>query len=173
MRLRSILLIGGLVFALASVFVISAVLYITGDPLNITAPRDSQLLKTFHDHHDAFEQIRLMAAQDMQHGWYLGLSEMSKIDESRQSQYERQISQIQSGLKVGVGGQDGVVRFIFANGSRLLAIGDGWAKGIEYIPVIYNKQGRMTNLDMMQNVQSGVYLRQIDTNWFIFYQKTD
>jgi hypothetical protein len=115
-----------------------------------------------------------MANEDMQKGWYLGVSQMSNLDESRQQEYKEQISRIQRGIDVRLDGQDNVLRYIFPGGGSLLAIGPGWVKGIEYIPTDFSKQGILvTNLDGMRKMPSGVYLRQMDTNWFIFCQKID
>jgi hypothetical protein len=52
---------------------------------------------------------------------------------ARREQYLQLFSQIPHGATVGVNGLSGSVRFIFAEGG-LLAIGPGWAKGIEFLP---------------------------------------
>jgi hypothetical protein len=174
MRFKIRLLIGFPALVVASLAVFLVVIYLAGDPLNLKAPRDQDLMETFDAHRDRFEKIRLMANEDEQKGWYLGVSQMSNLGDSRQHEYKDQISRIQSRLDVRLDGHDKVLRYIFSGGGFLLAIGPGWAKGIEYIPTDYLKQGILTtNLDGMRKMPPGVYLRQIETNWFIFYQKTD
>jgi len=72
-----------------------------------------------------------------------------------------------------VGGHDGVTRFAFAEGG-LLAVSSGWAKGIEYVTGDYEKEGDIKqNLDDARRLPPGVYLRQIEPHWFIFYQRDE
>jgi hypothetical protein len=56
----------------------------------------------------------------------------------------------------------------------LSAISSGWLKGIEYVPGSFEKKGViLQNLDGANTLSAGVYLRQIEPNWFIVYQRTD
>ena len=174
MRFRMTWILGVLALFSVCFAVIWVVINVFGDPLNLRAFRDKNLMATFVSHRDSFEKIRLMSNQDEQKGWFIGVSKMSDLDETRQREYRNQICLIQSGLDVRLDGNGNVLRYIFSGGSRLLAIGPGWVKGIEYIPTDYNKQGILvTNTDEMRKAPEGVYLRQIGPNWFIFYQKTD
>lgn len=113
-----------------------------------------------------------MATEDAQRGWYLGATEPSKRDQSRRDEYKKLISEIRPGLRVVMNGNNGVVRFIFAeNGST---IGPSWAKGVEYLPGDYKREGLLsTNLDDAGNQPANVYIRLIQPKWFVFYQRDE
>ena len=129
-------------------------------------PRDQELISTFHAHRQAFEQLQEMATEDARRGWYLGGNDPDKLDQSRRDKYKN----LPSGLQVAINGNTGVVRFIFAQKGS--AIGPGWAKGIEYVPGDYSRQGLLVpDLDKADSLQANVYIRQIEPNWFIFYQR--
>jgi hypothetical protein len=154
--------------------------------------KDQDLIAIFHAHRPAFEKLHQMAAQDVKQGWYLGTSETNKINESRWQEYQQLTSEIHSNLDVTMDGFGDGMRFIFAGGGTS-AVGPGWVKGIEYVPesqetnrAIYGNaeingtnyqqqwQGVVsTNLDNAQTLPANVYLRPIESNWFIFYQRTD
>jgi hypothetical protein len=149
---------------------------------------DGQLIAIFQDHRAAFEKLQQMAAEDAALGWYLGTSETNKISGSRRQEYKRLMSEVRPGLIIGM--DYGTMRFIFAGDGT--AISPGWAKGIEYVPgsnetngAIYGlleEEGTnyqhwkgllLTNLDSAQTLPANVYMRPIESNWFIFYQRSD
>ena len=158
--------------------------------LNIS--KDGQLIAIFQDHRAVFEKLQQMAAEDAAHGWHLGTSETNKINESRRQGYQQLTSEIHSNLDVTLDGFADGMRFIFA-GSGTSAVGPGWVKGIEYVPESQETNGAIygnaetngtnyqqqwqgvisTNLDNAQTLPANVYLRPIESNWFIFYQRTD
>ena len=70
-------------------------------------------------------------------------------------------------------GPDDVVRFEGA-WAGLSAIGSEWSKGIAYIPGDYKKEGPiLPNLDKPGALPYGMYLRQIEPHWFIYYDYID
>jgi len=101
-----------------------------------------------------------MATEDMRRGWYLGTSSPNQLDQSRRREYKSLISQIRPDLRVVTNGYSGVVRFIFAGEG--VAIGPGWVKGIEYVPPEADPKR-----------QGHDYVREIEPNWFIFYDRFD
>jgi hypothetical protein len=113
-----------------------------------------------------------MATEDARHGWYLGASDPSKLQQSRLDGYKRLISEIRPGLQVAMNGTTGVMRFIFAGEG--VAIGPGWAKGIEYVPGDYGKEGvPLPDLNKAVSLPASVYIREIEPKWFIFYQRDE
>jgi hypothetical protein len=134
--------------------------------------KDQELTATFYAHRQAFEQLQEMAAEDARRGWYLGASDPSILDQSRRSEYKDLISQIRPGLKVAMNGNTGVVRFIFAQKGS--AIGPGWAKGIEYAPGDYRREGvLLPDLNNAASLPANVYIREIEPRWLIFYQRDE
>jgi hypothetical protein len=88
-------------------------------------------------------------------------------------------------------GNDRVTSFTFAD-SGTAASGPEWVKGMEYVPGSYETNGVIygsaeingtnyqqwqgvvsTNLDNAQTFPINVYLRPIETNWFIFCQRSE
>jgi hypothetical protein len=171
-----------LVLALSSVgLAVVAIIFWMADPLNIRAPKDEKLIEIFNAHRHAFEEIQQMATEDAGRGLYLDapyFSEGSKFDKSRQQEYEKLISEIHPGLHVSIDGREKGMSFTFAWGG-LLAIGPGWGKGISYEPSDFTDQNRYigvisTNLDNTCALITGTtYIRPLETNWFIFYDRTD
>lgn len=150
--------------------------------------KDGQLIAIFQDHRAAFEKLQQMAAEDAKQGWYLGTSETNKISETRWQEYKQLISEVHPGLIIGM--DYGTMRFIFAGYGT--AISPGWAKGIEYVPRSYETSGAVygdrevngvtyhewrglisTNLNDARTLPANVYLRHIESNWFLFYQRDD
>jgi hypothetical protein len=135
-------------------------------------PRDQELISIFHADRQAFERLQKMATEDARRGWYLGGSDLSKLDQPRRDEYKNLISQIRPGLIVAVTGPTGGLRFMFSGEG--VAIGPGWVKGIEYGPGDYSPDGVfLPDLDKAAGLPPNVYLRQIEPNWFIFYQRDE
>lgn len=155
----------GLVVCLIAV---GAILFWVIDPLYLKAPKDRELIKVFQDHRAAFEQLRQMATEDSV--GYLTESDLdTRLSDTRRQKYKSLLSEIRPSLTVTA--DKGLVRFIFASGGGLLAIGPGWLKGIEYST---DRKATMENLDQLASLATGgVYLRQIEPKWFIVFQKTD
>lgn len=141
-------------------------------PSRTVEPSDHELISTFHAHHQAFERLQEMAAEDAGHGWYLGASKPSTIDQSRWSEYNNLRAQIRPGLEVAMNGTTGVIRFVFAN--KGVAIGPGWVKGIEYVPGDYGREGLLLpDLNKAASLPANVYVREIEPRWLIFYQRDE
>ena len=160
-----------IIFLILAVAVFSALLFWMADPLYLKAPKDSVLITKFHEHHEAFDQLRHMMIEDSLA--YLSESQIDgRLNDARKNEYQSMLSKIQSGLIIGSDLKS--VRFIFAIGG-LSAIGSGWFKGIEYVPEGVNSGGDiLDSLDRPSSlVVEGVYLRQIEPNWFVIFQKDD
>jgi hypothetical protein len=155
-------------------FALGALVFWMADPLNLRAPKDQKLLTLFHDHRAAFERLRQMATEDLQQKKASYFNEScfyGKLDEMRKQEYKPLVSEIYHGLTVTVD-YDATARFCFAGGGMILAIGPGWVKGIQYVPGNYERKGHVVqNLDEANTLPPGVYLREIEPNWFIFYQR--
>ena len=186
-------------YKIAGVFILALVVVVSckhgDDSTSGTGPKDQELLTDFHEHREAFEKIQQMATNDAQRELYLDAHDFqeSKFDAVRQQEYKRLISEIRPGLDVTIDGHDNVVisthgnllaphsvtnfetttlKFLFAGEGS--AIGSDWAKGIEFVPGNYKRQGViLTNLDEAHTLPANVYLRPVETNWFLFYQRTD
>lgn len=139
------------------------------------------------------ETYRQEYEKDPRYAWYFKSPYFvgGKLNESRLQEYKHLVPEISPGLTVGTDYDSGM-RFILAGGGTS-AIGPGWAKGIEYVPgshetngaiygnseikaVTYQQQWKgivLTNLDNAQTLPANVYLRPIESNWFLFYQRDD
>lgn len=151
---------------------VGATLFWLADPLYLRAPKDRELIKVFQDHRAAFEQLQQMAVEDSI--WDLNEAHLdARLDDKRKQEYKRLLSEIRLGLGAGRD-YDEKTRFIFAAGG-LSAIGPEWVKGIEYIPGSTAHVGDVVeNLDQPASLAwGGMYLRQIEPKWFVFFQKTD
>jgi hypothetical protein len=161
-------LLGGVatVAALGSLVILWAL-----DPLNLSAPSDRELLATFRDHREAFDRLRELAA-DQRTAGYLTATDTSKdFDTNQKKEFEAILTGLSSHLIVTVDWPR--VRFIFAGGG-LSAISPGWLKGIQYIPDDEPLRAPLVaNLDNAFKQRAGVYLRMIEPNWYILYQRTD
>jgi hypothetical protein len=143
--------------------VLAAFVFWLADPLNLTAPSDQQLIKTFQDHRAAFDTLRQMVIEDSRREWYFSESHLdTTLSESRKQEYRDLLSQINNGLILTVDPTYNVVRFDFAHGG-FSAISSGWLKGIEYVPGDYTKAGvSLQTLDNANTSPPGVYLRRIE-----------
>jgi hypothetical protein len=139
------------------------------------------------------EKYRQEYEKDPRYAWYFKSPyfEGGKLKKARRKEYQDLVSEISPGLTIGTDYNSGM-RFVFAGGGTS-AIGPGWAKGIEYVPgsretngAVYGKMEingityrpqwaglLLTNLDNAQTLPANVYLRPIESNWFIFYDRTD
>jgi len=136
-------------------------------------PSDQDLLTNFKRNQQTFETLRRMMNDDSGKIQYVSSSTLngSGLNGRRQQDYRKLLSEISSGLVVVVDGE--VVRFIFKS-RGLFAFGAESIKGIEYLPQNRQKEGIVVNnLDASSGRTSGVYLRPIESNWFVFYQHDD
>ncbi len=138
------------------------------NPVGSGMPSDRELMTVFHDHHATFEelrQIKVVSVKPIQ-----AVSDSDGNSEGKKRREKELLSLIPNLLIVGAD-YDGTTRFIFARRS-FLSVGAGWAKGIEYLPGNYERKGELEpNLDDGRRLQPGVYLREIEPHWFIFYQR--
>jgi hypothetical protein len=150
---------------------IAALLFWVADPYHLTAPSDQKLMTRFHDHRAAFEELRQMATEDVRYGSF-NLHYGEKLSGLRRQKYRQLLSEIRPCLNV-MAGVDGVdFDFAWGGGST---IGPDWSKGIEYIPGDYKKSGfeLLPDLDQPAALPPGMYVREIEPHWFIFYNYID
>jgi hypothetical protein len=140
--------------------------------VQMALPSDATLLREFNSHRGEFERLRQMATEDMHQQGSFTLATISDVlAESRRDKY-RNLLNISPNLLVGID-YDGTTRFIFGK-SDGLAIGPGWAKGIQFVPDGARlKETRTDSLDESGKLAAGVYLRKIEPQWFIFYQRDE
>lgn len=138
----------------------------------MATPSDAMLLEEFRSHRSELERLRQMMTEDMRQRGALSEADLSSVSpESRRSEYRNLLS-IAPNLVVGVD-YNGTTRFIFGR-SEGMAIGPGWAKGIEFVPEGARMIGtRVATLDESAKLSEGVYLREIEPQWFIFYQRDE
>ncbi len=85
------------------------------------------------------------------------------------------MSELGSGVEVTWDHNLGAVNFTFATGGAMLAIDDGeWFKGIAYIPDLQKEGGTLVqSLNGAKRLKAGEYLRKIDKNWFLIYNRVE
>jgi hypothetical protein len=151
---------------------VPSLLFWMASPLRV--PSDQKLMATFQDHRAAFDELREMATEDSRTGPFDPDLDR-ELPVSRQQKYNRLRSEIKFGLGMGAGGNDHVVRFTFASGAVHSQIAPEWSKGIEYIPGYYKVYGweLALNLDQLSALPEGMYVREIEPHWFIFYDYMD
>jgi hypothetical protein len=151
-------------------FVLVAFIFWMKDPYNLSAPKDQELIAIFNDHHEAFERLRQMATEDSKSNHiYIKNSEIVGIkDTLRRQEYRKLLSSINSDIRVVA--DEGNITFFFSGGG-LSAISGGWGKGIASLPLIEKYDTILPSLDHANMLPNGDYMRPIDGQWFIYYQK--
>jgi hypothetical protein len=157
----------------AGALALALFLFWLADPLQLRSPRDMELIAIFREHRASFERLRQMATEDVRQVTYITEVDIEgNISEARKQEYRRLLSEIYPKLRVSPD-YDASVRFVFAGGG-LSAISSGWLKGIANVPGNTRKYGDVIqDLDGSRALPSGVYLRQIDSRWFLVYQQID
>lgn len=166
-------LVSKIAITFVAMCIVLAVLYSwrANSSKEVMAPIDDKLIKIFQDHRGEFERLRQMATEDMHETSFFSESNVSnRLPVSRRNEYKN-LLKLLPGLQVGAN-YDGSVRFIFASTGQ--AIGPGWAKGIQFIKDITKLKGtRIDTLDGSAKLPAGVYLREIEPQWFLFYQRDE
>jgi hypothetical protein len=162
----------GIVLVLLSLSILGIFTYWTRSRLPSKFPLDQNLITLFSAHHEAFEKLRKMADEDWgRQAEFSAFDSNSKLARSRQQEYDNLLSGIGSGVSE-TRDYDGTIRFVLAGQGT--AISPGWLKGVEYILGNYEKKGVIVHdLDDVSKLATGVYLRQLEPNWFLVYQQTD
>lgn len=134
-------------------------------------PSDDNVIRVFHVHRDEFERPRQMATEDRQQTSLFSEVKLSnKLPASRRIEYQS-LLKLSPGLEVGAN-YDGSVRFIFTSIGQ--AIAPGWAKGIEFVPDTGKVAGiQRETLDDAAKYPAGVYLRKLEPQWFLFFQRDE
>lgn len=137
----------------------------------VTPLSDDKLIVIFKAHRNEVERLRIMATEDMHTASVFSQSNIStRLPASRRNEYGR-LLKISPGLEIGAN-YDGSVRFVFDHAGR--AIGSGWAKGLQFRPIGAKLIGtRIDSLDGAAKLTAGTYLREIDPEWFVFYQRDE
>jgi hypothetical protein len=155
---------------LAAVYEFWVLSWVKNNPSNTVVPKDQELINLFHLYRHAFDTLQQMATEDSRYGWYVGYSDEDRLSKARQSDYNNMEAQIATNLDLLM--DQTSLRFIFAH--QGIVIGPRWAKGIEYIPGNYKREGVvLPSVDKAQTLPANIYLRPIETNWFIFYQRDE
>jgi len=134
-------------------------------------PSDGKVISIFQAHRGELERLRQMATEDMHETSFFSEANISNaLPASRRNEY-KSLLKLSPGLQVGAN-YDGSVRFIFASTGQ--AIGPGWAKGIEFIPDTGKVIGTQRDtLNDSGQLPAGVYLRKLESRWFLFFQRDD
>ena len=145
------------------------------DPLDLQSPKDRDLITLFSQKRSVFEGIVTMAQQDGEPGWRPDVSStQNPLPAERVKSYKNLISELGSGVVVTWDHKSGGVNFILKFGGALLAVGAEWWKGIAYIPNRQDVDGTLIeSLDGAKQLEAGAYLRKIDKNWFLLYERTE
>lgn len=152
-----------------------AFIFWMGDPLRLSAPKDQTLITIFHEHRKTIEKLRDMVIEDKEKINYINQDRIEgNITESRKKEYRILLSDLYPrGLSyrgLWVFTRDNGVRFVFAQG-RILSITAGWQKGIDYEPGVHEKLGiEVPNLDNLGGLSLDIYFREIEPDWYIFYE---
>ena len=154
---------------------LAAILLSTGYSRNLTEPADQELITIFGDHRDAFRKLQQMAKEDLRNGWYFrwpNFNDSAPPDQSRWQRYISIVSAIPQCFSVYTD-YDGHMRFCFAQGSyQMWPPYPRWVKGIEFWPHAC-PWVTLKNLDDAQKLSANVYAREIEPQWFLFYQIND
>jgi hypothetical protein len=155
---------------------LTAILLSTGCSRNLTEPTDQDLITIFNDHRDAFRKLQHMAKEDLQNGWYFHwpnfIGSVPPPDQSRWQHYISIVSGIPQCFSVFTD-YDGHMRFLFAEGSyQIWPPYPRWVKGIEFWPHAC-PWVMLKNLDDAKKLPANVYAREIEPQWFLFYQIDD
>jgi hypothetical protein len=118
----------------------------------VERPSDAALTKTFRSHSATFEAVTCKAGITT-----TVPSELSRL-----------------GVDIMSCDYDGTVKLGFGGNRLGLAIGPGWTKGITRVTGEATRHGRLVaSTDHADKLPADVYLRPIQKNWYIFYQRDD
>jgi hypothetical protein len=164
-------------FSRAGIFILSCILGSCSSRVATSEypkmPTDREILSVFKANYSAFDRLREMAIEDSSKEQFFSKSHLSeKLSDARRQEYLTQFERIK--VDVEVTANDQSIRFIFFSSGKS-AIGPEQFKGLEYLRVAIEKEGVLKrSLDDLKSMPVGeVYLRRIDTNWFLVVQKTD
>lgn len=124
---------------------------------------DYDLISTVRSHRISFEKILAMMCED-QGGTVVMYDNLPPgISQERKQQYRDLLLEMRPCV------------------SAALVFGNGWArfcanggKGVEYIPEGRSRSLQLQDtLDRVDDLPPGVYYREIDPDWYVFYQKND
>jgi hypothetical protein len=165
-RLLSIILFCGFI---GFCFVVGGSIFWQMDPFNFRAPSDQELITAFHDHREIFERLHQVKTEGLKH--VSSINDSAVVDEKNAGRKPDDAgSSVFFPILSVMADYDGTTTFVLAEG-ELLATGPGWAKGIAYIPGDNQTRGSIQqNLDNARKLPPGVYLRQNEPHWFIYYQ---
>jgi hypothetical protein len=137
-------------------------------------PKDSQLVASFWEHHEAFEKLSAIALEDSERVSEICVDTLSdtSLDESRKAQYRDLLEQIKGVTDIGIDDHLRVL-FSYSGGGEFLAINRSWGKGIAYYPDGPSGIEKVVNdLDHLGD-RDGIYLVPLEKNWYLIYQDLD
>lgn len=156
-------------YVAALIIVGVAVLLLKYDPFYFGLSRDKNLITIFQGHQPMFSKLRKMIGEDR-----VSYVTEQYIDPNltrvRWKKYKTLMEEISPHLVMTYGSES--TRFIFSK-NEFSSIGPEWVKGIEYENNPKSGEIVKGTLDDPGALSYGeVYLRKIQRNWYVFFQKT-
>jgi hypothetical protein len=157
------------IYGLPVVFLltIGVVVFLSGDPFHLSAPKDEELIQLFRQHRALFEKLVQMVAEDQRHGLYYSVSPSSEknVNATRRKEYEALLSGI--GPKVGMSVGNDEADFAFAEGGWR----DRWFKGIKYSSLNdWTDMEISKDLDHLNDLPDKDFYRPLEPKWSIYYE---
>lgn len=157
-------------FYIAAIVLIGvAVLSSRSDLFYFGALSDNDIIDLFHRDRPAFIKLQKMIAEDR----VSSVTEQyvdPNLTRARWKQYYALMKKISHSLTITYSPQS--TRFVFSGG-RFLSIGPEWTKGIVYATNPGREGAIRSSLNNPSELASGeVYLRKIQRDWFVFFEKT-
>ena len=138
-----------LVVAIAGAILGGAAVYVVRAD-QVAGPTDQALLQTFRAHRPVFEQADCRTD-------HRPSGELSKV-----------------GVEFTTCDYDGTLRLGFSSNKLGLAIGPGWSKGLTRVVADPRRKGTLVpSTDYASKLPADVYLRPIQDQWFIYYQRDE
>jgi hypothetical protein len=133
---------------------------------------DYRLISIFYKNKSVFEKIQRLAMSDPHSNVCFGDPSIYNIrcPPGRQLYYHMLISELPARAHVQAEPEVGLWVNLAHGG--LLAVGPTWYKGIVYLRSNAAIRGEiLASLDHASNLPPGIYYRQIDGNWFLYYNR--
>jgi hypothetical protein len=163
-------------FALTTLLLLSAVFFGHSESL-VNMPKDTELIKLFRAHRDAFERLAAIGMEDAGTVSHVSVEALNKepladgrqnLPVVRRDEYKRLLSSIRPDLWMGIGING--VSFSYWRG---VSSGRSCEKGITYIPYSPERIGMIVNNLDKQPAENDVYLVPIEPKWYIIYSQLD
>jgi len=161
---------------LLGLFLIFIILFYLGPRSRFPSdlPKDSELVASFREHHEAFEALCAMALEDSERVSDISVDTLreTSLEKHRKAQYRDLLEQIKRDMDIGIDDHERVL-FSYSGGGEFLAINRTWGKGIAYYPSGPWKGNLVVkDLDHLGD-RDGIYLVPLEKNWYLIYQNLD